>query len=133
MSQENVESAYRALEAFNRHDFEALLALVDPDVDFADLIVEVEGGGPFHGHEGFRSWWEGYLLIFPDLRLEIDELRDLGDLTLVHGRVHGRGTESEVSFEQTFWTLAHWRDQKIAWSRSFRSEAEALEAVELRE
>jgi len=31
MSQENVELASRAYEAFNRRDLDALLALVDPE------------------------------------------------------------------------------------------------------
>ncbi len=33
MSQENVELTYRALDAFNRRDFDAFLALMDDDVE----------------------------------------------------------------------------------------------------
>jgi ketosteroid isomerase-like protein len=117
------------LDALDRHDLDAFLGLVDPDVDFADLIVELEGGVPFRGYEGIRSWWHGYLTVFPNLSLEIDDVRDLGDMTLVRGRVRGHGTESDASFEQTFWTVGEWRDKKLVWSRSFRSEADAVEAA----
>jgi hypothetical protein len=67
----------------------------------------------------------------PNLSLEIDEVRDLGDATLVLGRVRGHGTESDASFEQTFWTVGEWRAKKLVWSRSFRTEADALEAAAL--
>jgi ketosteroid isomerase-like protein len=133
MSRENVELTYRAYDALNRRDLDALLALSDPDVEFADLIVELEGGGSFRGHEGIRSWWEGYFTAFPDLSAEIDEVRDLGDLTLVRGRIRGRGMESDASFEQAYWQMIEWRNQKTVWWRGLRSEAEALEAVGLRE
>jgi hypothetical protein len=34
MSQENVERAYRAVDAFNRRDLGSYLALIDPEVEF---------------------------------------------------------------------------------------------------
>jgi ketosteroid isomerase-like protein len=37
MSQENVERYYRVIDAFNRGDLDALLALLDPDMDFAPV------------------------------------------------------------------------------------------------
>jgi hypothetical protein len=56
MSQENVELVYRAADAFNRRDFDAFLALCDPDIEVSSIIAQLEGGGPFRGHEGVRSW-----------------------------------------------------------------------------
>jgi hypothetical protein len=35
MSQENIELVHRALDAFNRRDFDSFLALVDEEVEFA--------------------------------------------------------------------------------------------------
>ena len=47
--------------------------------------------------------------VFPDFRGEPDEVRDLGDVTVVRGRLRGHGTESDASFEQTFWQVVKWR------------------------
>jgi ketosteroid isomerase-like protein len=137
MSQENVELFWRAADAFNRRDLDAVLALCDPDIEFADFLMEMEGGGSFRGHEGVRSWWETYFTVFPDVSQEIEEVRDLGDVTLVHGRTRGRvrgpGMESDAPFEQAFWLVVKGQNKKAVWWRSFRSEAEALEAAGLRE
>ncbi len=54
MSQENVELVYRTRDAFNRHDIDAFLALCDHDVEFTPRALELEGGGPYRGHDGVR-------------------------------------------------------------------------------
>jgi ketosteroid isomerase-like protein len=114
-----------------RRDLDAFLALCDPDVEFISLLMQVEGGNPYRGHDGVRSWWERLLGISPDFRAEIEELRDLGDLTLARARSHGHGVASEAPMEQTFWQLAEWRRKKVIWWRFARSEAEALESAKL--
>jgi SnoaL-like domain len=87
MSQENVELAHRAIDAFNRRDLGAYLELVDAEVEFVAGGVTMEGD--YRGHAGIRRFWENLLGVFPDLALEIVELRDLGDLTLGAARVRG--------------------------------------------
>jgi ketosteroid isomerase-like protein len=133
MSQENVEIAYRAYDAFNRRDLDAFLALCDPHVEFISYLVQVEGGGPYRGHNGVRSWWERLLGVYPDFRSEVEETRDLGDLTIARVRVHGHGVESDAPMEQTVWVTAEFRNGKIVWWRFVRSEAEALDAAGLSE
>ncbi len=133
MSQENVELAYRAADAFNRRDFDAFLALVDPHVEFRPLDVELEGGGPYRGHDGFRSWMEDQLRVFPDFSGEIEEIRDLGDMTVARVRVRGHGGESDAPTEGISWQVTEWRKGKAIRFRDFRSEAEALAVAGLRE
>lgn len=116
MSQEVLEILAQVADAFERRDVEAFVAICDPEVEFVDFLMEMEGGGSFHGHEGVRSWWESYFTVFGDVSQEIEEVRDLGDWVLVHGRTRGRVHRDRV---------------KVSW-RSFRSEAEALEAAERR-
>ena len=85
MSQENVELYRGSVQAFNRRDWDAFLALVDEEVEIESRLVAIEGG--YHGHEGLRRWWDDFLGAFPDYTLDIEELRDLGDVTLGHIRV----------------------------------------------
>jgi ketosteroid isomerase-like protein len=132
MSQENVELNYRSHDAFNQRDLESFLALHDPEVEFTPYERAVEGLGPYRGHEGIRKWWGEALESLPDLRVELDEVRDLGDMTLVRGRLRGQGAQSGAPFERTYWGLFRWRDKQVVWWHAFQSEAEALEAVGLR-
>jgi ketosteroid isomerase-like protein len=127
MSHENVELNYQSHGAFNRRDLDAFLALTDPDVQFTPYERVIEGLGPYHGHEGVRSWWKEAFATMPDFNVELDEVRDLGDMTLVRGCLRGRG----ASFERTYWGLFRWRDKRIAWWHAFQSEAEALKSVGL--
>ncbi len=133
MSRQNVEMHYRAHDAFNRRDLDAMLALTDPAVTFTPYEVSVQGGDPYRGHDGVRSWWEESFAVLPDLRVETYEVRDLGGMTFVHGRLSGRGAGSGAPFERTLWQVVEWREKKIVWWCAFGSEAEALEAAGLRE
>jgi ketosteroid isomerase-like protein len=57
MSRENVELAHCFYDAFNRRDFDALLAFMDPEVEFAARFIEMEGDPYYRGHDGVREWW----------------------------------------------------------------------------
>jgi ketosteroid isomerase-like protein len=133
MSEENVDVLHQAIDAFNRRDLDAFLALCDPDVEFISYLAQVEGGDPYRGHDGVQDWWERLLAVYPDFRAEIEEARDLGDRTIARARVHGRGVESDAPMDQTMWQLAEYRHGKTIGWRFFTSEADALEAAGLEE
>lgn len=131
MSQENVELAQQAFDAFNRRDMSAFLALMDADVEAVSRLVAMEGG--YHGHDGIRHWWQNLLGAFPDWTLETVEARELQNLTLATLRSRGRGADSGTPFVDTVWVVVHWRDKKAVRWRVFTSESEALKAVGLSE
>jgi ketosteroid isomerase-like protein len=133
MSQENVELTRRAIDAFNRRDLGAYLALQDPDVEFTPYEVWVQGGEPYRGHAGVRIWWEESLAVLPDLTAEVYDIRGEGDRTFARGRLHGQGAASGASIERPMWLANKWRDGKTVWWCSFETEAEALEAAGLSE
>ena len=133
MSQENVERTQRAVDAFNRRDIDAFLALCDPDVEFTSRLLEVDGGDAYRGHDGVRTWWENLLALASDYNGEIDEVRDHGDVTIMRLRVYGHGTGSGAPMEQEQWHISEWHKGKLIRFHAFRSEAEALAAAGLRE
>lgn len=115
-------------EVFNRRDLDAMLALMHDEVEIESRLVAMEGG--YSGHEGVRRWWTNLLDGLPDYKGEIEELHDLGDITLVkvRGRAHGAASNSPVV--ETFWQPIRWRDGMCIWWRNCATEAEALEAIE---
>ena len=133
MSQENVELFRRSVDAFNRRDLDAYLALMDDDVEGIPRAVAMEGGDHYHGHDGVRRWWKDLLDVFPDFTVEVVEVRDLGDSTLAAVRSLGHGAGSEVLLEDTFWGAHRWRRGKCVSWRYFQTRSEALKAVGLSE
>ena len=104
MSQENVELAQQAFDAFNRRDMGAFLALMDADVEAVSRLVAMEGG--YHGHDGIRHWWQNLLDAFPDYTVETVEARELGNLTLATLRGRGHGADSDTPFVDTVWVVS---------------------------
>jgi SnoaL-like domain len=92
MSQENVELYRRGIEAFNRRDLEAFLALADLEVVGISRVLAVERPS-YRGHDGTREWWKDLLDVFPDFMIEVVWVRDADDLTVSELRC----SASEVS------------------------------------
>jgi ketosteroid isomerase-like protein len=131
MSEANVELARQAYDALNRRDLPAFLALMHADVEAVPRVAVIEGA--YHGHDGIRRWL-GHLVDFlPDIVLDPVTVRDLGDLTVTTGRMRGRAAGSETPLDQALWTAAEWRDGKCLWWGTYDTEAEAVQAVRLRE
>jgi ketosteroid isomerase-like protein len=128
MSQENRELASRAYDAFSRGDFEAFAALLDPDVEFESLMLEIEGAS-YRGLEGAREYFQSVREVFPDWSVEISRFRDFGDRMVIESRSLATGESSGVRTHQRFWQAAAVRDGRITWWKFFRTEEEALDAV----
>jgi SnoaL-like domain len=131
MSQENVELYRRGIEAFNRRDLEAFLALADPEVVGISRVLAVERPS-YRGHDGTREWWKDLLDVFPDFTIEVVWVRDARDLTVSELRC----SASEVSaapLEEFVWQVSEWRDGLVVRWQMCTSEQEALEAAGVRE
>jgi ketosteroid isomerase-like protein len=131
MSQDNIELAHQAFDAFNRRDVDAFLEVMAADVEVFPRQAAMEG--VYRGHAGIRRWWADLLDVFPDFAVEVIEVRDLGHMTLSALRFLGHGADSESPFDETVWMLGDGCDGKCVWWRVYGSEAEALEAVGVRE
>jgi ketosteroid isomerase-like protein len=131
MSQENLELTRRAFQAFEDRDLDALLAILDDDVEAVPILAGMEGG--YRGHDEIRRWWANLLDTFPDFHAEISGLRDLGDVTFAVLRLRARGAGSDTPVDIAAWQVTRFRDGKCIGWRVYTSEREALEAVGLSE
>ncbi|HYI35344.1 MAG TPA: nuclear transport factor 2 family protein [Thermoleophilaceae bacterium] len=95
MSQENVEIARRAYEAWNQGEYEEFFAAIDPEIE----LVLPEGGmtaGAHRGLQAMRQFLESYVESFEDFRWEPEEFFEAGDQVVTFLRVSGRGRGSGV-------------------------------------
>jgi ketosteroid isomerase-like protein len=98
MSQENVESVKRAMEAFNERDLDRMLEFADPEVEWHPP-AELPGTSVYHGHDGVRRATADMLDAFGDLRAEPERFIDAGEQVIALYRWRGRGSASGVSVD----------------------------------
>jgi len=128
MSRENVDLAVLMCESFNRRDLDALLALMNDDVEIEPRFGALEGD--YRGREGVRRWWSDLLDFLPDYRAELVEVQDLGDMMLgqIRGRAHGAVSTTPV--DETWWQTIRWRDGRCIGWRNFATKPDALETID---
>ena len=90
--------------------------------------------GEFRGREGFHRAWDAWLEAFEDLRLEPEDVVDLGDDRLLIG-LHsiGRGTGSGVRADVRGFTLYRFRAGRVVEHEFFFDRDQAEEAAGLGE
>jgi ketosteroid isomerase-like protein len=96
-----LEAFRRGVEAGNRGDVETLLQELDPEVEWHSALHALLGGEQtvFRGHDGVREMFRDAYEAFGAIRIEISEIRDLGDRLVAIGRTRARGKASGADVE----------------------------------
>jgi ketosteroid isomerase-like protein len=131
MGEENLDLMRRAFDAFGRHDVEAFVECMDPEVEFEPHLALVEGN--YRGHEGIRQFMADGFEAMEVLRTDLDEVLDLGDRVLALGTFHVRGRESGAEDATPFALLATVRDGRFVHLKDYGDPAEGQRAVGLAE
>ncbi len=138
MSQENVETVGRSIEAFNRAfsrgDPEGFLEFVSPDIEWLPVMGAMDRDGSFRGRTGVEAYFDLLQDAWEDLAFAPpSEVRDLGEQTLMIGRLQGRGRGSGVTVDTPIAVLYDHRGAQISRIHAFYDPADALKAVGLQE
>jgi ketosteroid isomerase-like protein len=107
MSQENVEIVKRSLDAFNRRDIEAGVAVVTADFEWFPAMAEAVEGGVYRGRKAVEAYFA-----------------DLGKR---------RGIGSGVPVDAPLGLVYEMRGSKVSRARGYLDHAKALRAVGLEE
>jgi uncharacterized protein len=132
MSKENVEIVRRSFEAFASGDLETAFAAHDPSTEWRTAEDEPDQQ-TYRGIEGLRRFAATIDEPWADRfarTVSADDFIDRGDWVVVpwHGLLHGRGSGVEVEVTETYAVLL--RNGKIVRVEEYRTQEEALEAVE---
>jgi ketosteroid isomerase-like protein len=130
MSQENVEIVRRGYEVFERGDIQAILGLMDPEIE-ARFDPSMPDPEPRYGHDGFVSWLQSWLEPWERYRIEVDELIDVGERVIAVCREFGRRKDSGFEVEQPtyhVWTLKGGKAVRLdaTYERAYALEAAGL-------
>ena len=133
MSQENVELVRAAYEAFERGDFDGMVADFAPTFEYVPTGMIPGVAGTYRGPEGLREFLRWMWEEFDGPRIEMHELTAAGDQVLTSVTLRGRGKQSGVDASWDVWHLWTIQDGKVLHGQAFNGRNDALEAAELPE
>jgi ketosteroid isomerase-like protein len=130
MSQENVEIAMRALDAYARRDLETLRALADPDIELDWSASRAWLAGVYRGLEETLRFYNDYYEAFSEIVIEADDYIDAGESVVIPNVAHQVGRDGiQVSARSTF--VFTVRGGKLIRICLYQETEQALEAVGL--
>ena len=123
---DHVELVRRLWSAFERGGIEAVLEIVDPDVEW-----EPYGGGGrvYHGHDGLRAYFEERRARHEEADARLYSAFAKGDFVVARGEVRIRSEHGIVTM-QPGW-LYEFRDERLIRFRGFPTQEAALRAAGL--
>jgi len=133
MSEENVEVFKRAVEAANRSDKDAFVALLHPEVEWHTVLPMVGGDAVYRGIEGVRGLLDELWEVLARTEFEFPDIRDLGDHLIAIGHIRVTGGASGAAIDSPFAFVIEFRGSRPYLIRSFIEPNQALEAVGLEE
>jgi ketosteroid isomerase-like protein len=132
MSDENVEKVRKGIDAFNRRDFDAALALLSDDVTWERFLSRAEAATPaVRGKDELLAVWQSQVEAL-DIRVEPEEFIVVGDKVIVPAQMVARGSGSEIMLTTSVtwvWTI----DDHVGLAtqvETFESRDDALRAAE---
>ncbi len=130
MSQENVDVARQAIDAYNRRDLEAMRVVNDPGVELDWSASRGWVAGVYRGTDNVMAFFADYMDAFQEILIEPADFIDAGASVVVPNLSRSRGRDGiEVLARSTFvFTL---RDRKVVRLRLYQETEEALRAVGL--
>ena len=129
MSEANLKTLRRWMEAISEEDFDAAMALMHPDAE----VVPPGGQPPYRGAENLRRWMEPDAL--RDQVIKILEAETAGDGTiLAKHHVTARGASSGFELDVDTWSVWSFGEEGLIMRGQIfleREETEAREAAGL--
>ena len=130
MSEQNVEVAAQAIEAFNGSDVDALAALTTPDFEWSPSMVAIEGT-IFRGREGIERYFESLSGAWEKFHVHRGRFRYAEAVVVMLGRLEGRGMGSGVPVDAWLGMVFDFRGGLISRIRGYLDHTEALKAAGL--
>ena len=134
-SQDNVEALKRILEAGSRGDFDTMIELLDPAVEWHSAILGPMRGqtSVVRGQGGVPTMFQDFYDAFSESGVELSEVRDLGDRVVAIGCIRTRGKVSGAETEAPWSCVADFKDGRAIRVRTYLEPEAALAAAGLRD
>ena len=130
MREAAIELTEAMFEAFTARDVEAMIVLLDPDMEFYPIgTARLTGSdAPYRGHDGMRRYFADVDQVWQELRVVPQHYEVNADRVLVIGRVYARDRQGGVIDSPAGW-LWEIKDQRFVSGQVFDDPDEAHEAA----
>jgi ketosteroid isomerase-like protein len=130
MSLENVEVVKAFFDAYNARNSEAVDRLLHPEAEITTLSTRA--GMPDHWRQGTTErYFEQLDEAWTDLRIEVEDYRELGECVVALGVLRGAGMSSHVEVARDFATVFVVRNSQIVLLDTYDDWKVGLEAAGL--
>jgi ketosteroid isomerase-like protein len=124
MAESAVELIRRGNELANAGDWDAAMALLDPEVEWV-IAREHPEARVVRGREQATAYRRSWEQTMSGLRIELDDVREVGGRVLAVGTVLGTGAESAAQIRVPLALLFTLRDGLIVRAEEYLDVAEA--------
>lgn len=124
------------IDAYNRGDYDAALALLDEEVEWhvpEVAALDAPASGIVQGRARVAEQFARWLEAWETHAFQVTDALSQGDEVFIAGLQVGRGRHSGLDIRVPTFHVFTVRDQKIVAMRAFPERAEALDAAGLRE
>jgi len=128
---ENIEIVKQLMDAFDRRDIDALVALATPDLEWFPVFAARVEGDVYRGRRGIEAFLGDLGETWEEFRPMPEQYRDLGDRVLALGRLKTRGRSSGVPVDSPWAGIYDLRGGAVSRIRTFLDHDEALQAAEV--
>jgi ketosteroid isomerase-like protein len=128
MSEENVEVVRRAIDAYNRRDFDAIRAISEPEVELDWSASRGLEAGLYKGLEEVIGFYRNFLDTFEEVHIEPERFVESGDLVVVPNSAQIRGRDGIETVARSA-LVFEIRGGCVARICLYQETAEALEAA----
>ncbi|MEK6277842.1 MAG: nuclear transport factor 2 family protein [Actinomycetota bacterium] len=128
-AEENVAVVRAGLDAWTRGDLDAVMAVLDPEVE-VHTPPEMVNAGTYRGHDGYEHWMGQWMEAWAEFELEVRGAEPVGERHVVvdlHQRATGRGSGVEV--EMQIAQLYEVRDGRAVRFHIYPTRERALEVA----
>jgi ketosteroid isomerase-like protein len=130
----NVEVVRTLYERFNGRDVDGVRELIAPDAKFRFIVWGPDMSRTYEGREaGARFWEEEVFPVFPDFRMEPEDIVSEGNRVVATIHNTGRGAQSGLEVDLRTAVVIELRDANLVSLEVFETRAEALKAAGMSE
>ena len=133
MSKETLELAREIMDVLSQGDYDRLVTLADPEVEWISFFAELGAKDVYRGLDGMRRYGNDLTDAWEIVRADVDDAIAVGNVAVLVGRIHYRGKVSGIEDETSAGWMLKFRQGKVLRFRAFLKPEQALEAIGLSE
>ena len=130
MARSDLDLVRAFFDSYNARDVEAMEEMLDPEVKITTLSARAGLAARWEGRASTRRYFEQLDESWAELRIEIEEYREVGPCVVAIGVIRGIGKASQAEVVERFATVSVVRNSLLVRVETYSDPDAALAAAE---